>query len=140
MLKQGLDEARAAVNLDLGAVLCLQRRHVVGDVARDQRGVVPVDLFERRRSHMLAGAVEMVGDRALVVRPVRREDLVGPPAEQQLVGARLGHLLHHLVVEVVDRPPAVRESAGRVLVRAAGRLHHSVERHERVDSEVSHAI
>jgi hypothetical protein len=63
---------------------------------------------------------------------VRREDLVGPATEQQLVGARLGHLLHHLVVEVVDRPAAVRESAGRVLVRAAGRLRGIAENLDRL--------
>ena len=33
VLEQRLDEARAAVDLDLGAVLALERRDVLGDVA-----------------------------------------------------------------------------------------------------------
>jgi uncharacterized protein YndB with AHSA1/START domain len=36
VLEQHLDQTRAAVNLDLGAVLALERFDVVGDVAGDQ--------------------------------------------------------------------------------------------------------
>ena len=48
VLKQPLDQARAAVNLDLVAVFALQRRDVLGDVAGDQGGVVPLHPLERR--------------------------------------------------------------------------------------------
>src|ERR687897_29894 len=87
---------------------------------------------------MLASAVEPVGDRTLVVGPVRCEDLIGPAAEQQLIGVGLGDLPHHLVVEVVGAPAAERESASRVLLWAPGRLHDPIERDERVHSELSH--
>ena len=77
---------------------------------------------------MLARAVEPVGDRAVGVGPVRREDLIRAAAEQKLVRGGPGHLSHHLVVEVGDAPAAERESAGRVFAWAAGCLHDAVER------------
>ena len=86
MLEQGLDQALAAVNLDLGPVLALELRDVLGGVP-----VIRVELFQSTLSSVLegdvlAGAVELIGDRALVVGPVRGEDLIGPTPEQGLVG------------------------------------------------------
>jgi hypothetical protein len=118
--------------------LALEIRDVLRHVAVDQGRVVPLHLVKRRRGDVLARAVELVGDRALVIRPVGREDLVGPASEQQLVGAGLGHPSHHLFIHVVDAPPAQLKAAGWVLVRTAGRLHDTVERYEAVDCEGSH--
>src|SRR5918995_2808033 len=126
------------MNLDLVSLLALQRLDVLGDVARDQDRVVPLDPVERRRGDVLAGAVEVVGDRSLVIGPVRGEDLVRTAAEQQLVGLGPGDPVDHLFVEIVDGPAALGEAAGRIFMWPAGRLHDPVERDERVDSEGSH--
>jgi hypothetical protein len=85
VLEPGLKEAGTTVNLDLGAVLALARGDVFRDVAGDQGGIAPVQLLERSRGHVLASVVELIGDRAVAIRPVRGEDLVRPAAEQQLV-------------------------------------------------------
>src|SRR5918994_2159963 len=68
------------------------------------------------------GAVARICPRS----PGAGEDLVGPPAEQERIGA-LVDLVHDrrgFVVKV--RPSAALESAALVLLRPAGPLHHSV--------------
>jgi hypothetical protein len=126
--EQRLDEAGAAVHRELRAVVRLQRGDVLGDVALDERGVVPFDPVERGRGDVLAHGVQLVRDRALVVRPMRGEDLVRAAPEHQLVRPRpVRDGLPHDVVEIRDRPAAVREAAGGVLLRTAGRLHDAVE-------------
>src|SRR5829696_3473779 len=61
--------------------------------------------------------------------PVAGKDLVGPPAEQEGVGALvdLGEERLGLVVEERQGPSAALESAPAVLVRAAEALHHAVD-------------
>ena len=60
--EQRLDQARAAVDLDLGAILTLQLRHILGHAA-DKDGVAPLHLLQGSRGDVLAGAVELVRDR-----------------------------------------------------------------------------
>src|SRR3954470_22325721 len=52
---------------------------------------VPLRVFERRRDDELRHRVELVGERALALRPSPSEALIGPPAYEQPVG------LHRLV-------------------------------------------
>src|SRR5262249_30298760 len=69
-----------------------------------------------------------VGEHRLLA-PVAGEELVGPPAEQERVGA-LVHLVderHGLAVEQRPGPPASLESAAAVLIRPAVSLHHSID-------------
>jgi hypothetical protein len=69
VLEQCLEQIRAAVNLDLGAVLALEPGDRFRDVARDQRRAIPVDLLQRARGDVLAGAIEVIGDRAVGLGP-----------------------------------------------------------------------
>ena len=55
-LEQGLEEVAAAVDLNLAAILCLELRDLLGNVALEQVRVVPGDLFERPRSDELRPA------------------------------------------------------------------------------------
>ena len=57
-LEQGLEEVAAAVDLNLAAILCLELRDLLGNVALEQVRVVPGDLFERPRSDELRPDVE----------------------------------------------------------------------------------
>src|SRR5216684_6792025 len=61
--------------------------------------------------------------------PGAGKDLVGPPAEQERVGALVDLVEERrgLVVEQRRGPAAALESAPAVLVRPAESLHHSVE-------------
>src|SRR5215216_3456800 len=61
--------------------------------------------------------------------PGAGKDLVGPPAEQERVGALvdLVQKRHGLVVERMGDPSAALESAPAVLVRPAESLHHAVD-------------
>src|SRR5262249_9306232 len=76
------------------------------------------------------------------LRPVGREDLVGPAAEEESkrVAHLLGHCLAARLVEVADRPAPVLEVSRGVLVGTAGGLHDAVERDERKDDELSHSV
>src|SRR5437867_9789188 len=100
-------------------------------------------LAEREGRDVLVRVVQDRRERiVLAFRPDRVKVLIGPPAEQQ--GTALGHALahlrrHHLVV-VRDSPAAVRESAARVLVGAARRLHHAVERQVAHDRDLHFAM
>src|SRR5439155_12892176 len=82
------------------------------------------------RCHVFGLRVQRRPDRAVArivpCSPGAGEDLVGPPAEQERVGA-LVDLVHdrpRFVVEV--GPSAALEYAALVLMRPAGPLHHSV--------------
>src|SRR5947209_8556288 len=106
-------------------------RHVgrsvaMGATTPNRNGLVgPPRVGESRRYHVLGPRVQRCPDRA-IARIVPRspgagEDLVGPPAEEECLGA-LVDLVHHrrgFVVEV--RPSAALESAAFVLLWPAGR-------------------
>src|SRR5262249_41692428 len=63
------------------------------------------------------------------IGPVRREDIVGLAAEQQVEGPAedLAEGAAERLVEMRRRPAAQREAAGRVFLWAARRLHDAVE-------------
>jgi hypothetical protein len=65
--------------------------------------------------------------------PGAGEDLVGPPAEQERVGALVDLVERRrgLVVEQRRDPSAALEAAAAVLVRPAESLHHSVDGYHR---------
>src|SRR5690606_13359649 len=96
------------------------------------------------RRDVLGDAVEQGGELvvlpALLERPVRREDVVRAPPEEQRVRAlvRRGDLRAGDLVEQRRLPPAEREPALRVLLRPAGRLPDEVEGREQLDLDASH--
>lgn len=70
------------------------------------------------------GAVEQAGDAPVRrvfrdVRPVRREDVVGAPSEQQFE-RMLEHAAHYLAVGIGPHPAAVGEAVAGVSLLAAG--------------------
>src|SRR4029079_3155391 len=68
--------------------------------------------------------------------------LVGLAPEEQCKRLTHGfsHPLSHRFVPVPERPTAVLESTRGVLLRAAGSLHHAVERDECRNHELAHLI
>ena len=73
---------------------------------------------------------------------MRREDVVGAPAEQEVerLVEQLADLLAKHRVDVRNRgdPAAELEPASGILFRPAGCLHHAVHRNERADDHFSH--
>jgi hypothetical protein len=59
VLEQRLDQVCAAVHLQLGAVLLLERAEPVGQLAFDQLSVLPLELGERGRGHVMGAAKEV---------------------------------------------------------------------------------
>src|SRR5919108_3565486 len=96
----------------------------------------PLRIGECGRCDVLGPRVQRHRDRVVALicppragSPGAGEDLVGPPAEQERVGA-LEDLVHNrrgLVVEERYGPSAALESAPAVLIRRAEPLHHSVD-------------
>jgi hypothetical protein len=89
---------------------------------------------EARRRHVLRLRVQRLRDdlfRPADVRPVGRERFVGAASEHEATrpGEVVDHPLTGDVVEVGKMPAAVLETAARVLVGGAGRLHDSIEAH-----------
>src|SRR5712691_3565907 len=130
VVEQPPDQDAAAVHLQLAARLGLQLADGRRDVTGEDGRVRPLRVEGCGRCHVLGLRVQRRPDRA-VARIVPRspgagEDLGGPPAEQERVGA-LVDLVHDrpgFVVEV--GPSAALEYAALVLLRPAGPLHHSV--------------
>jgi hypothetical protein len=101
---QGLHEAGAAVDEDVGALLLLELGHLLGEVALDKVRV-PLERFaERGGDDVLGHAVELLGLPVLVGLPGPRlgEVLVGHAAEQQRVARR-----QLIALELVSVPAAV---------------------------------
>ena len=119
--QQRLDQVRAAVHLQLRAVLLLERRDAVGRVSLDQDRVTPLQGGTAPRRDVLGGVVEHLAARLLGGgRPVGGHDVVGPASQDhgERPARRLAHDLAHLLVPVVHRPAAEREAAVVVLSRA----------------------
>src|SRR5204863_8439591 len=108
----------------------------------DQRRVVPMELLQRARGHVLPGRVERLRNRVVgrLIWPVRLEDLVGPAAELELavLAVEAVHGAAHLLVPVAERPATEGKTAARIFIGAARRLHDAVERDEGGCDELSH--
>jgi hypothetical protein len=102
------------------------------DVSGEDGRVRPLRVGERGRCHVLGPRVQRRRDGARICpySPVAGKDLVGPPAEQERIGALvdLGEERLGLVVEERQGPSAALESAPAVLIRPAEALHHAVDR------------
>src|SRR6266511_2987013 len=127
-----LREVSTAVHLELPPGVGLQPGDPLGDVALDERRVVPLDRVERPRRDVFRHPIQHRGDPVVGVGdagPVRGEDLVRLAPEQEPVrgGDRVFHCLSEHVVGVRDRPPAVVEPAAAVLVGHARALHDAIE-------------
>src|SRR5437879_10973201 len=118
------------MDLQLASRLGFQLADGGRDLTGEDGRVRPARFGERGRCDVLGLSVQGRPDRA-VARVVPRspgagEDLIGPAAKQERVGA-LEDLVHDrpgLAIEV--GPSAALEYAALVLVRPAGPLHHSV--------------
>src|ERR1700682_2939760 len=130
VVEKPADQSAAALHLQLASRLCFQLADGGRDITGEDGRVRPPRVGERGRCDVLGLRVQGRPDRA-VARIVPRspgvgEDLVGPAAEQERVGAPedLVHDRPGFVVEV--GPSAALEYAALILARAAGPLHHSV--------------
>ena len=113
-----------------GLQLADRRREITGQDGR----VRPARFGERVRCDVLGrliqGHADRVGAPLFDCPPVAGEDLVGPPAEQERVGALVGLVDERqgLAVEHPHGPSAALESAPAVFIRrAAVSLHHSID-------------
>jgi hypothetical protein len=129
VLEEIAEQVGAAIDDELPARSLLEVRDLRSQVARQDRGVVPVGVLEGVRHHVFGHRVQLLGERAGGRRPERRPDLPRPAAEQQrLCGSELA-LVVDLVLTLLDaQRPGI--AAVTVLVEA-GPLDHAVERHER---------
>src|SRR5262249_54574542 len=144
VIDERLRELAAAVHLQLVPGPLLEPGDLGGQVAAEQRGVVPVDGGERGGRHVLRQRVELARDRIVGIGdlgPVAAEDLVRLAAEQERVGLRepAGDGLAEILVAVRERPAPVLEPAVAVLIRRAWRLHDAVEGEEGVQGQ-SHRV
>src|SRR5215216_1611241 len=133
VVEQPPEQGAAAVHLQLASRLGFQLADGYRDVTGEDGRVRPLRVGERGRCHVLELRVQRRPDRA-VARIVPRspgagEDLVGPSAEQERVGALvdLAEKRRDLVVEQRQGPSAALEPAAGVLIRPAESLHHSVD-------------
>src|ERR1700716_2715440 len=130
VVEQPPEQGDAAVHLQLASRLGFQLADGGRDLTGEDGRVRPARFGERGRCHVLGLRVQRLPDR-VVTRiwprsPGAGKDLVGPPAEQERVGALvdLAHDRPGFVVEV--SPSAPLEYAALVLIRPAGPLDHSV--------------
>src|SRR5438876_1731313 len=133
VVEEPADQLAAAVHLQLTRRLGFQLADRGRDVTGEDGRFRPARFGERGRCHVLRLRVECRPDRAVTWiwphSPGAGEDLVGPPAKQERVGA-LVHLTEERVGLVDEKrrgPSAPLESAPAVLVRPAESLHHSID-------------
>src|SRR5688572_31419908 len=76
----------------------------------------------------------------VVVRPIRRENLVGLAAEQEIefLTEEAVKLLAELLIEMRHHPATELEPPGRILGRSAGRLHDAVHGNHGADDDFPH--
>ena len=75
------------------------------------------------------------------VRPVRGEDVVGRRPSSRSNGAENDSpIAAPISVAHMCPPAAVFESAGGILLRSAGRLHHAVQAHECPSNNLAHQV
>ena len=67
MLEQRLNQVRAAVHLKLGAFLLLERMDPLRYLALYQLRVLPLELFQAGRGHVLGRLVEWLGGGSVAI-------------------------------------------------------------------------
>ncbi len=130
---------REAVRL-LASVLRRPSRH------RQRYRAIPGEISAFAGRYVLRDAVELLGD--VVVRPsfgvgpIRGKDVVGAPAQKEIVGLaeQLTDLFaeHWIGTRQRRSPAAELESAGRILFRPAWRLHDAVHRNHCTNDDFPH--
>src|SRR6478736_181243 len=92
--------------------------------------------------HIFVNVLKALSDRiVLIVGPISGEDLVGPPAEQQVVVGLDQELVELRVPAVVpegEDPSAKPKVARRILFGSARRLHDAVERYHDGAGQLTH--
>ena len=126
---QRLQQFAAAPDVQGGPVRCLKLADFSNNVAVNALRFVPAKTIEAVRGDVFRCLVERLGDRPALVRPVGREDLVGPAAQKhvELAGDSLANGLFHAFVQEGHGPASVGEPIRRVLFGTTGRLHDAVE-------------
>jgi hypothetical protein len=132
VVEQPADQGAAAVHLQLPSPLGFQLADGRRDVSGEDGRVRPLRVGERGRCHVLGPRVQRRCDGVARIchhSPVAGKDLLGPPAEQEGLGALVDLVEERrgLVVEERRSPSAALESAPAVLIRRAEPLHHSVD-------------
>jgi hypothetical protein len=128
----------------IGAVFVPQALYV-GDVAQEHRALPARIDPARARNRVLLDLLEELRDAAMgsvfvVVRPIRRENLVGLAAEQEIefLTEEAVNFLAELLIEIGHHPAAELEPPGRILGRSAGRLHDAVYGNLGADDDFPH--
>src|SRR4029434_504871 len=100
--------------------------------ARARHCVLP-DLLEQLRDAAMGSVFVVVG-------PIRRENLVGLAAEQEIesLTEEAVKFLAELLIEIGHHPAAELEPPGRILGRSAGRLHDAVHGNLGADDDFPH--
>src|SRR5262245_36689022 len=113
--------------------------HITAYVLR----VLPVETIETTRDDVFRRLVERLRDRVVaLVRPVGREDLVGPASQKhvELTGDSLANGLAQGVVQEGHGPASVGEPVPRILLGTTGRLHDAVQRDLGNGDDLSHCL
>src|SRR5215211_6777723 len=139
---QRANQLAAPENPEVLPRLLLELGHGVDGVALEQLRVLPWErLLQGRRGDVLLRSVEHLGVRiVLLLGPKAGEVLIGTTTEHEWApfGHPLSHRPAHYLVAIWNRPSAVFEPAARVLIGAAGRLHHAVEGEALDHGDLSH--
>ena len=146
LAQKGLHQVQAADDLHV-LVPVTDLAHRVGQIRAELRGPGPRKVGPAAGGHVLRDALKSVRClvftvlATLLVRPVAREDVISPPAEQKGIRAlirgtdlRPGDLVHQGRLPTAEREPR------RILVGTAGRLPDEVQGCEQLDVNEAHAL
>src|ERR687893_1882652 len=141
VVEQQSDQAEAADHLQLAPRLGFKLADGGRDIPGENGRVRPLRVGKRGRCHVFGPGVQRRRDRVVALicppgagSPGAGEGLVGPPAEQEGVGALVDLACQGrgLAIEVRHGPSAALEPAAAVLLRPAEPLHHAVDGDVRV--------
>src|SRR5262249_52956351 len=110
------------------------------DLALDWDRRFPVKADRTVGDDIFLRTVNLIRNRVVSLGPVRGEDVVGSPAEEEIEGMPqlLAHGIPDHVVEVAHRPATELEISRCILLGPTGSLHYAVERDEGQYDELSH--
>src|SRR5437867_6970953 len=123
-------------------VRCLKAADLLNNVAVNTLRFLPLQTVEAARDDVFRRLVDRLCDRAVLVRPVAGEDLVGPASQKhvELTGDSLANDLAQGLVHEGHGPASVGEPVRRILLGATGRLHDAVDSDLRDYDDLSHAF